>query len=716
MADDLKALRDEFTHDEAEWSPIRAEGAIDMRYAAGDPWDPEDRRRRLKANRPCVNADEIGQYINQVVNEVRANKRAVKFTPNGNGATDESAKFYADKMREIEYRSRAQIGYTTAFENCVQRSFGFVRVNKRYASPESVHMDLWIDPVPNPNLITPGCETLMPDLSDMTTCWVREAYSLEEYNAKWKKHKIAKITGDLISSAFGWFRDDKRVFVGEHWTITTEPRTLLIVQPFDGGEPTGIFEDEIPKSQPLPGQVLKTRKVDYPRVVQQITNGVEVLEENEWEGKYIPIVGCLGKIIYINESGEMKRQILSMVRLARDPQMMLAFIATAQAETIGSLTKFPYFSYEGQLSQASKNLIAQSVHEPVALVEVRPTVEGVQAGTVLPLPQRNPWVLDLSQLELGKESFRRATQSSMGQSPLPTAAQRRNEKSGVALKHIEEMGQRGSFHFTDHYLDMITQTGVIIEDLMDKAAYDATRSTGIRKDDDQAEIVRINDPNDPKSISTKGHHLVTVSTGPSFESERDAANDFAGNLIESQTLTMMPPPMAMKVIAKAIKLKDLGPIGDQIAEIISPEPSKDGQPTPEQLQQQLEQLHGQMQQMGQALQEAQQAVQTKQIEAQGKVQVATIQEAHETARNEADNETRIAVAVMGNKVETLTNMMQLFFEERARLGVQEHEAALAGADAGHEAGMAGLEHAHGLVSAEQAAALAPPPSTNGAGA
>lgn len=709
---DLAEVRDRFAHDTAEWKPIRDEGTTDMHYAAGDPWDPKDRTARLKAGRPCINADELNQYVNQVVNEVRSNKRAVKFTPIGNGATDKTALFYADKMREIEYRSRAQIGYTTAFEGCVTRSFGFVRVNARYPSSRALHQDLWIDPVPNPNLITPDCEALMPDLSDMGHCWVREAWDYGDFNRKWPQQKIKTFTSDLGKTAGDWVTE-RRVFVGEYWTKKTTKRSLLTLQVPGQPDPVGIFEDELEDGQPLPGVPIgEARDVDDPSVVMQLTNGLEILEETPWPGKYIPIIGCLGKVLYVAESGSERRKILSMIRLARDPQMLYAYLLTNEAEVIGAMPRFPYFVYEGQLAQSELTALAESVHEPRAVIQVKPTVEGLPLGAgPLPFPQRNPYEPPLQAIEVAKEAARRAIQAAMGQTPLPTAAQRRNEKSGVALKHIDELGQRGSFHFTDHYLDMITQVGIVCEDLIDKI-YDTPREVGIRKDDDTAETIRINGP-EPGAISTKGDHLVTVSTGPSFDSERDAAEDFAGSLLDSPVLQMLGPQKAPQIIAKAIKLKNLGPIGDQMCEIIAPEPPNDGEPpTPEQLQQAVQQAQGESQHFQQQLQQATHIIETKQAEQQGTIEKAKIDAtsrvtiARESEEATTDRELRLqemknaaTIAVAHIAASAKGVALDAHAQEEAQaLGHAQQAQALSRA---HDVGMAAVDHAHSVAQAAQ---------------
>jgi hypothetical protein len=164
---DVQELRQQFADDTAEWRDIRDEGSKDMRYVSGDPWAEHERAAREKAGRPCLSLDELSQYTNQGVNKLRANKRAVKFAPIGDGASEQTAEFYADLMRDIEYRSQAQTAYITAAENMFQRSYGFCRVNVRYASAYSVNQDIWIDPIHNPDLVTPDPYALMPNMSDM---------------------------------------------------------------------------------------------------------------------------------------------------------------------------------------------------------------------------------------------------------------------------------------------------------------------------------------------------------------------------------------------------------------------------------------------------------------------------------------------------------------------------------------------------------------------
>src|SRR5687768_13275588 len=94
--DVVKKIRDRFAEAFDKWDPIYKDGDLNMKYIAGDPWSTRDRQEREASGRPVLSFDELGQYLNQAVNEVRANPRAPMFSPEGVGANDETARFYAN--------------------------------------------------------------------------------------------------------------------------------------------------------------------------------------------------------------------------------------------------------------------------------------------------------------------------------------------------------------------------------------------------------------------------------------------------------------------------------------------------------------------------------------------------------------------------------------------------------------------------------------------
>ena len=83
----LLEIRDRYKYASEAWEEIRKERQKDLRYICGDPWEPEDRKARADAGRPVVNHDELNQYVNQAVNNLRQNKRGIKSSPAGMALT-----------------------------------------------------------------------------------------------------------------------------------------------------------------------------------------------------------------------------------------------------------------------------------------------------------------------------------------------------------------------------------------------------------------------------------------------------------------------------------------------------------------------------------------------------------------------------------------------------------------------------------------------------
>lgn len=630
-----------------QWRDTRQEGSTDMRYCSGDPWDPDDRNLREDAGRPVLSFDEFSQYVNQLINEIRQHKRAIKVTPIGYGANDKLAQFRQDLIRQIEYRSNAQQAYTSGFENTVQRSYGFWRVVSRYVntpkesggSGGAFDQELVIEPLPNPDLVTIDPDIQKPDGSDMNYAFIAETWPLADYKRKWPNAKIQDFNVEIAKEAPDWI-DAERIRVAEYWTIERQDRRLLLFTV--EGASMEVYEDDLdkPEFSIFKGlEPVKSRVVEVPTVMHYMTNGFEVLgEPTEWPGKSIPIVCCFGKIMYVDEGAGSKRRILSLVRLARDPAMMLCYYRSCEAELVGMTPKIPYMIRRGSLSAEELLNLQKSLHEPVAVIQVETTSDRLPAGTVYEFPQRQPYEPPIQPLEIGAESCRRAIQAAMGISTLPTSAQRKNEKSGVALQTIRDAEQQGSFHFIDSYENAITRTGAILEELID-AHYDTARNVTVRTGEDQPKEMRINDPspdNLPQGQSEplmlgRGTFDVTLSTGPSYDSEREAANDFADTLLQS--------PFANLIADLAVKLKNLGPVGDAIAKRLHamlPPPvlqaEQDGQPSPEQMQAMLMQAQQQIQQLQQGIQEAQRIIQTEQVKADAEFRRESLKQDGDTKR------------------------------------------------------------------------------------
>ncbi len=701
---DIEDIRKRKTYGDNAWRKIREEAAKDMRYVSGDPWDDNDRAAR--GGRPMIAPPEMPQYFNQVINGLAASPRGIKVSPTGNGANDEIAEFYEQKIREREYASNATQQYLLAAENAIHRSYGFTRVATRYASPTSANQEIWIDGFPDPDMVQPDPDARALDSSDMQDCFVFQFTDKDEAKRKYSKKSLENSATTQPSGKGGndsswevnqpgWFNGTKKL-IAEYWYVETKPRKLLLIQPpadqtGQTATPLQVFEDEMAKH--VGATVIRElRPVDYPAVKMCLTNGVDILHSQPWPGKFIPIVSCYGKVLWVPTDGQVERQIISMTRQGRDPWKALCYSGCTLLEILGMVQKAPAMAIKGQITGQAAVDWMNSVNTPMAWVEYE-AITAATGSQLLPPPQRMAGV-DAGYLQAALETYelwRRAIQAAMSEGFLPTQAQKRNEKSGKALDKISEQAAAGTFHFVYSYEMMIKQVGEIIVDLIPKI-YDYQGETGVMKADRTAGTQIINNPAADESITPGGDHLVTVNSAPSNASQREAADEFTDGFIQNlPALAPLIGPEATKaILADSIRMRDLGPQGEQMADRISPQP-KDGEapdPKVQALEQQLQQAHGMLQQAGMEKQ-------AKVLEMQGKMALSQQQEAAETERNRQNNETKLAVAELGAKVDRLT----LFLEERARLGSQLHDVATASADASHEMRMAHKEHAHDAAKA-----------------
>ena len=673
----LQEIRERRTEAESEWGPILEEARKDRLCVAGKVWeamDPKGLKKRQEANRPAISLDELGQFINQTTNDIRANPRGIKYAPTGDGANDKGAEFYQNHTREIEYRSHAQIAYMGALDQGVTSSIGWLKVATRRTHPRTFNQDIWIDPIMNADQVLPSPGFVWPDGRDIKYLYYIEPWQERDFVRAFPKAEVSSFTPEWRQIVPLWLQPHT-VQVAEYWSLETQRKTLVAFRMPNSPQIIEAFVDELPDGK-LPAGVenLREEESDLQTVYACLTNGVEILDEIKWLGKHIPFVCCMGKSLFINSS-EHSRQILSLTRLARTPAMLHAYITSCEAEAIGAVPRTQYVGYKGQFADSDR--WEQSNYVPVAYTEALERTELTPPGVILPLPQRQPWDPPLQNLEMAKESARRSIQAAMGITPLPTAMQRDSQKSGEAYRRVEAAMQRGSYHFVAAHDLMIERTGIIVEDLIDKVL-DSARQVPVRQPDDSAAVVWINNQEEEDSVSTKGSYRVTVSTGPASDSQREEASDFVQAMVSNLAVVaqMAGPQVALQVLAKSIRLKQLGPIGDEIAELLSPKQlGEDGKPiTPE-----VAKLLGENKQLKQLLQQAAQEKQGKLVEQQGKFSIVAHQEQAETERAKAKNALDLQIAKWEDRI------------ARLELALKAHEGV---AERTQEQLMAGMTHAH----------------------
>lgn len=527
----LSVARERFRMAADSESEIRREAAEDLRFVAGEQWDPKIKQDRLKAGKPALTFNRLPTFEQQVSNEVRQNKPSIKFSPVDNGADIDTAKVFEGMARHIQYASKADVAYETALQYSVSGSFGYFRLLTDYCYDESFDQEVKFAPVLDPfsvyGIMIPTCLGLRPRYGFVVSDMEKETY-------KQKYGEVAPFDWEWARQTAPDWVNDTHVKVAEYHYVESKERELLLLENADGGQAT-VYADEIPAELRGQLEVKKRRKVSEDVVKCCLINGVGVIpdSETEWPGKRIPIFAVLGSQKIIDG----KPKLFSLVRFMRDPQILINYYKTSIAENIGITNRVPYVGYKGQFTDPRWQS-ANVVNYPY--LEVEPITV---AGNLAPLPQRQHIEPAIQALSVAAAQEVDDLKSIAGIFDSSLGAEG-NEKSGIAIQRRQAQSSITNLHFIDNLKraqdEAGSELGVVIP-----IVYDTARQVRVVGEDESERVVTVNAPyEDPESGETKtymldaGRYDVTVSTGPSYSTKRQETFEFIANLAQANPIVM----------------------------------------------------------------------------------------------------------------------------------------------------------------------------------
>lgn len=454
----------------------------DMRFLAASPddnyqWPAEVLTQRTSdpmSARPCLTLNKLPSHVNQVVNDARQNKPAIKIHPVDSEADVDTADMLSDFCRHIEYMSNADVAYGTAIANACGPGVGYVRVIKQYADDKSFNQELGIRRIKNPLSVFMGpCNE--PDGSDTGYVHILDKMSISEFKRRWSTHDPA--SWSQVPSSVAYWTTATDVVVDEWWNKEYSTKDMFL---WDDGQITDNRD-----GHPHPEVPRKERKVDTVQVMcRWITNGA-ILETYKWEGAFIPVARCLG-----NEYNIEGRDVISgMVRTAKDAQRMYNYWASQEVEMLALAPKAPFMVANGQID-GHENEWRQLNIRNYGYLQYNPTVENADGQMVnVPAPARvqPPQVAQgIIQAKMGAADDIKAI---TGQFDASLGAQG-NEKSGKAIIARQREGDVGTFHYADNQSLMIRFVGRIIIDLIPHV-YDTAQTVRIVGEDGAIDMVQI---------------------------------------------------------------------------------------------------------------------------------------------------------------------------------------------------------------------------------
>jgi len=626
----------------------RQEALEDLRFVNGDQWPVDLQNSRNLESRPVLTINKIDTYCRQVTNQQRQQRPRIKVHATNTQADMKTAQVIQGVIRHIEVNSNADHAYDNAFDYAVRMGWGYWRVTTNYMSDDSFDQEIYIDSIDNPFTVYWDPNSIAPDGSDADRCLVTTMMSKAEFRKSYPDKDdgtsfTPRGTGDTQSE---WItKEDIRL--AEYFYTVREKAKLYHLS--DG---TATFSKDNLERLAAAGIYVVDERDSVKKTIKWVKlTAVEIIEERDWNGKYIPIVPVYGRHVVIGD----KRKKFGMVRHAKDPQRMYNFWQTSVTESVALAPKAKWLIAEGQ-DEGHESDWTQANIKSMPLLRYKQTdIDGRPA----PAPQRLQPEPPPTGIMAASNSINADMQAIMG--IFDPAQQMTGNISGKALNGQQQQVDMTNYDYYDNLTRSISHTGKIILDLIPKI-YDSQRVMRIIGDDGKPDMITLNERDAVGRVLndvTVGTYDVVMETGPGYNSKRQEAVDAMMPLLNSN-------PEMFKAAGDLVFRNMDFPGADMIADRLSamnPLAQIDAKSDiPPQVQMQLKQGQAQVQQLQQQLQTMQLAMKQRQDIEQVKQDAETKRELMRQTSKAHNTETMAEVRVNDANTRAITSQNKIEIE------------------------------------------------------
>jgi portal protein len=634
---------------------LRQEAEVDLKFVAGDQWNPALKQQRENAGRPALTFPRCHTFVQQVSNEARQNKPQIKFAPDDEAGDEDTAEVYEGLARHIQYASTAQVAYETAVEYSAGGSFGYFRFLTKWCENDDFQ-ELCIDPVLDPfavyGILVPACFNREPKFA-----FVVEDIPKEEFEALYPDSAIVEAGWDEAGKeAPGWVGTET-CRVAEYWYCTEEK---------------------------VEGKRKPKTIVHYCKMT-----GMEVLPKTEtiWPGYCIPIIPVLGKTMILKG----KPIIQSVVRHQRGAQEMINYAKTRIAETLATSPISPFMVARGQIAKGDKKW--ENLNTQVYPYLEYDAVDVL--GKPAPPPQRQtfePPVAALSGFVAQEIDDMKATTGIFDAS----LGQKSNEQSGQAILRRQQQSNMTTMHFMDNLGRAFQKGGDIMADVIPKI-YDTERMIRILGEDEAPKIQKINAPYEENGKQrhykvggeNAGKYHVIVTMGRAFSTKRMESFDMMSQVLQGNPQLL---PMIGDIFFRNSDLAGADQLAERFKKMLPPnlqdQDSDDPEAKLQALQAQLQQAGTHLQAINAYAQQLEKEKEGKVIEQQAKIQITQLQELSKQEIVKMQEATKLAVAQINASKDANQAFAEAEIEQFKILHGSAHERGMQAEQQSHEQNMA----------------------------
>jgi hypothetical protein len=469
--------------------------------------------------------------------------------------------------------------------------WGYMRVRTDYISEDSFDQEIYIDAIDNPFTVYFDPNSVLPDGSDADRCLITTMMRKDEFRKMYPDADdggtsfTQRGTGDSQSE---WITKEDIRLAEYYYTVKEKAKLYLLS---DGTATFADDKDFFTRLAAYGIDVVDTRD-SYKKTIKYCKlTAVEVIEERDWAGKYIPIVPVYGRHIVIGD----KRKKFGMIRYAKDPQRMYNFWQTSITEGVALAPKAKWLLAEGQ-DEGHENDWANANIKSFPLLRYKQTdIDGRPAPAPVRL-QPEPPQAGIMAAAMGVDNDIKAIMGVFDPAQLG-----QGNISGKALNGQQQQVDLTNFDYYDNLTRSIAHVGKICLDLIPKI-YDTQRVMRIIGDDGKPELLTINQRDSVGRVLndiTVGQYDVVMETGPGYNSKRQEAVDNMLPLLSAAPELMQ---VAGDLVFRNMDWPGADIIADRLAAANPMAQIDDKSKVPPQVQMQLAVSQKQIQELTQAVQ------------------------------------------------------------------------------------------------------------------
>lgn len=731
----------------------RAREAEEIEFEAGEQWKQEDRESRrggedesgtIRPRSPAMTINLVEMPVEQVMSEVRQARLTTTVKPKGRGASQVVADKIKGVMRLIDRESGALPKRVWAVRRAAVCGRGAYRVDTAFANDTDFDVDVVIKRFLDQSTVFLDPYAVNEDYSDGMRALIAEEVEVKERLRRWPDKPLgAEAEGLFSDNNNTWFRSrDGRnyVTIGTFFKVTFEERNLVYHQRYGSmldtdmakmhGGVDALREVEMAMRDGNDTWA-KSRKVEVRRIKIYVLDGTQILEEHDWDGRYIPIIPTIGKEKVVRG----RRFYFGIISSTMDSQRGFNVSMSSAVELAGMMPRSPYIMAEGQEINHEEEWQQSAIKRFVFLLYKPTSLE----GQLVPPPQRANMEPQLQSALLLAEAFKNHIGSMTGIVDPAFRSVNPYDRSGRAIDLLQRQGSSGTSIYIDNLATItLPYESKVKLDLIAKI-YDTpgrvVRVPSDLNDTETAFMIKqpyvVDDDGEPQPVpcptcqgagfvrqqvslpfsaslvgvqqtcpTCRGGKLATKETMPEMwqdkpveyvdfsegeysveatvsRSYQSKSEEAVGRLMELGQTAPQLVPLYADLLVRSLHF----PYSDEIADRI-----RSGQPIgdledqvkniPRQARAQFMQLMQQHQQAMQQLQAAEQIIQSSQVESQAKKDIEAMKIEAQAGLEHLKEQSKVFERLLEERHDRQQTILQASIQEMMQQSEQRHEVLL----------------------------------------